>query len=79
MVGNFACIAFACPRLVTETQFHSKGFILCPSGTEVGWYGGVVDLNPAFLERQDATDFHKILKEACDKHDRGYYPRFKKW
>lgn len=47
--------------------------------TEVGWYGGVVDLNPAFLEREDAVHFHKTLKEACDKHDARHYPRFKKW
>ena len=23
--------------------------------------------------------FHKILKQACDKHDKGHYERFKKW
>jgi coproporphyrinogen III oxidase len=28
---------------------------------------------------EDAIHFHRTIKEACDKHDRGYYPRFKKW
>ena len=23
--------------------------------------------------------FHKTLKEACDKHDKSYYGKFKKW
>lgn len=23
--------------------------------------------------------FHKTLKTACDKHDKSYYPTFKKW
>lgn len=23
--------------------------------------------------------FHTTLKKACDTHDAGYYPRFKKW
>ncbi|KAJ3274704.1 Coproporphyrinogen-III oxidase [Terramyces sp. JEL0728] len=31
------------------------------------WFGG------------DAMHFHKVIKEACDKHDETYYPKFKKW
>lgn len=60
----------------TVTQL---GSIVCSVDTEVGWYAGVVDLNPAFLEREDAIHFHKTLKEACDKHDASHYLRFKKW
>ena len=32
-----------------------------------------------FVIFQDAVHFHKTLKEACDKHDKNLYPRFKKW
>jgi coproporphyrinogen III oxidase len=43
------------------------------------WFGGGADLTPYYPFREDARHFHAKLKEACDKHDPGYYPRFKKW
>jgi coproporphyrinogen III oxidase len=43
------------------------------------WFGGGCDLTPCYLFDEDAIHFHKTIKEACDKHDKGYYPRFKKW
>ena len=43
------------------------------------WFGGGTDLTPSYLFDEDAIHFHKTIKEACDKHDRAYYPRFKSW
>jgi len=43
------------------------------------WFGGGTDLTPNYLFDEDAIHFHKTLKETCDKHDKDYYPRFKKW
>lgn len=43
------------------------------------WFGGGTDLTPSYLFDEDAIHFHKAIKEACDKHDRGFYPRFKAW
>jgi coproporphyrinogen III oxidase len=43
------------------------------------WYGGGSDLTPCYLFDEDAIQFHQGLKAACDKHDKSYYPRFKKW
>jgi coproporphyrinogen III oxidase len=43
------------------------------------WFGGGSDLTPCYLFDEDAIQFHQGLKSACDKHDRTYYPRFKKW
>ena len=43
------------------------------------WYGGGCDLTPCYLFDEDAIHFHKVIKDVCDKHDRSYYPRFKKW
>jgi len=42
------------------------------------WFGGGADLTPYYLEEEDARHFHRTLKEACDRHDPAYYPRFKK-
>jgi coproporphyrinogen III oxidase len=43
------------------------------------WFGGGSDLTPSYLFDEDAIHFHSLLKGACDKHDKAYYPRFKKW
>ena len=31
------------------------------------------------MYNEDAIHFHKMLKETCDRHDKRYYPDFKKW
>jgi coproporphyrinogen III oxidase len=43
------------------------------------WFGGGTDLTPSYLFDEDAIAFHKGIKDACDAHDKSYYPRFKKW
>ena len=30
-------------------------------------------------DAEDTAFFHAVLKAACDRHDPGYYPRFKAW
>lgn len=46
---------------------------------DTGWFGGGADLTPYYPVRSDVIHFHRTLKEACDRHDAGYYPRFKEW
>jgi len=43
------------------------------------WFGGGADLTPFYPYREDVEHFHTVLKEACDRHDPSYYPRFKRW
>jgi coproporphyrinogen III oxidase len=51
--------------------------------TTEGWFGGGGDLTPMRPEtdeaRADAASFHAAFREACDRHDPGYYERFKDW
>ncbi len=49
--------------------------------TTRAWFGGGADLTPMFPERAAAEGraFHKALEDACNRHDAGYYPRFKAW
>lgn len=51
--------------------------------TRKGWFGGGGDLTPTWPDspeaREDAADFHAAFRAACDRHDAGYYPRFKAW
>lgn len=43
------------------------------------WFGGGIDLTPHYVVEEDAIWFHQYLKNACDKHDKAYYPKFKTW
>ena len=47
------------------------------------WFGGGGDLTPMVHEapeaQEDAKGFHAAYKAACDRHDPGYYPKFKQW
>lgn len=43
------------------------------------WFGGGSDLTPYYPFDEDIIHFHRTLKEACDKSDPEFYPRFKKW
>ncbi len=47
--------------------------------TTKAWFGGGADLNPMYEVEQDTADFHAAFKDACDKSDPTYYPRFKQW
>ncbi len=50
-------------------------------GTAPGswWFGGGADLTPAYLFEKDARHFHRVHREACDRHDPSVYPAFKRW
>ncbi len=41
------------------------------------WFGGGQDLTPYYLFEEDAQHFHQICKDACDKHDTVFYPKYK--
>ncbi len=45
---------------------------------EQQWFGGGQDLTPYYLFEEDAVHFHTICKEACDRHDPDFYPKYKK-
>ncbi|WP_370330500.1 oxygen-dependent coproporphyrinogen oxidase [Aquicoccus porphyridii] len=43
------------------------------------WFGGGSDLNPCIEYQEDTEHFHAVQKTHCDRHDSGFYPRFKAW
>jgi coproporphyrinogen III oxidase len=47
--------------------------------TSKAWFGGGSDLTPMQEDAADTAAFHAALKAACERHDAGYYPRFKAW
>lgn len=51
--------------------------------TTKSWFGGGGDLTPMLMETpetaEDKETFHAAYREACDRHDPSYYPKFKEW
>jgi len=43
------------------------------------WFGGGTDLTPSYIFDEDVAHFHQVQKQACDKHDLAFYPKFKQW
>lgn len=46
---------------------------------ETYWFGGGIDLTPHYIDKEQASYFHKQIKEVCDRYDEQYYPEHKKW
>jgi len=47
--------------------------------TSKSWFGGGGDLTPLLPDEVSAAKFHAAMQAACDAHDPGYYPEYKKW
>lgn len=43
------------------------------------WFGGGIDLTPHYVIKEQAKEFHKGLKQVCDKYNDSFYTDFKKW
>ena len=47
--------------------------------TTYGWFGGGMDVTPSKFDKKEKEKFHKILKKMCDRHNKNFYERYKKW
>ena len=47
--------------------------------TSHGWFGGGMDVTPCLKDKNLEKWFHKELKVSCDKHNKNYYKKYKKW
>ncbi|XP_044259762.1 oxygen-dependent coproporphyrinogen-III oxidase [Tribolium madens] len=65
--------------MVPTVHFNYRYFEIQDEDKVVWWFGGGSDLTPYYLNKADAIHFHSALKDTCDKHDKSYYPKFKKW
>ncbi|EHL96692.1 coproporphyrinogen III oxidase [Acetobacteraceae bacterium AT-5844] len=71
-------VAHMCSPRVPAVHMNTR-FI----ATTRAWFGGGGDITPMAMDapesQEDAATFHAAFKAACDRHDPGYYPRFKQW
>lgn len=47
--------------------------------TTKAWFGGGIDLTPAFPIDEDTNDFHKAIRNACDTYNPDAYAKYKLW
>ena len=60
--------------LIPAMHFNTR--YIC---TTQEWFGGGMDVTPSKKDLIEKREFHKILKKMCNRHNRGYYPKYKKW
>jgi len=47
--------------------------------TAKNWFGGGIDSTPCIKDDKEKELFHKKIKLMCNKHNKNYYPKYKKW
>ena len=47
--------------------------------TTQSWFGGGIDVTPTIKDKNEKKIFHKTLKDMCNRHDKRYYQKYKKW
>jgi len=47
--------------------------------TSKNWFGGGMDATPCIRDNEETRLFHNKIKIMCDKHNKNYYPKYKKW
>ena len=60
--------------LIPAIHFNTR--YIC---TTYDWFGGGMDVTPSKKDNFEKKNFHKILKNMCDRHDKSYYKKYKKW
>jgi len=43
------------------------------------WFGGGIDLTPSKIDKNEKDEFHKILKNMCNRHNKNFYKKYKSW
>ena len=60
--------------LIPAIHFNTR--YIC---TTQEWFGGGMDVTPSKKDLVEKREFHKILKKMCNRHNKSYYPKYKKW
>ena len=60
--------------LIPAMHFNTR--YIC---TTNDWFGGGMDVTPSKKDDNEKKEFHKILKRMCNRHNKKYYPKYKKW
>jgi len=78
---GISCVLHPVNPFIPTLHFNYRYFEVLneSTGKIIWWFGGGIDMTPNYLIEEDVLHFHTTQKNACDKHNKEYYPRFKKW
>ena len=60
--------------LIPAMHFNTR--YIC---TTQEWFGGGMDVTPSTKDNLEKKDFHKTLNNMCNRHNKKYYQKYKKW
>ncbi len=60
--------------LIPAMHFNTR--YIC---TTQDWFGGGMDVTPSKKDELEKKEFHKILRNMCNRHNKTYYLKYKKW
>ena len=60
--------------LIPAMHFNTR--YIC---TTFDWFGGGIDVTPSKKDNKEKEQFHKTLRVMCNRHDKNYYKKYKKW
>ncbi len=60
--------------LIPAMHFNTR--YIC---TTFDWFGGGIDVTPSKKDNKEKERFHKTLRDMCNRHDKNYYKKYKKW
>ncbi len=60
--------------LIPAMHFNTR--YIC---TTYDWFGGGMDVTPSKIDKKEKEEFHNILKKMCNRHNKKYYLKYKKW
>ena len=60
--------------LIPAMHFNTR--YIC---TTFDWFGGGIDITPSKKDNNERDEFHKTLRDMCNRHDKKYYKKYKKW
>ena len=60
--------------LIPAMHFNTR--YIC---TTQDWFGGGIDITPSKKDDKEKKEFHSILKNMCNRHNKNYYVKYKKW
>ena len=60
--------------LIPARHFNTR--YIC---TTQDWFGGGIDITPSKKDDNEKKEFHSILRNMCNRHNKNYYAKYKKW
>ena len=60
--------------LIPAMHFNTR--YIC---TTFDWFGGGIDITPSKKDKKEKKEFHTTLQNMCNRHNKNYYTKYKKW